>query len=216
VKILAGAKGVVFLTVVKGGFVVGGSVGTGIIITRNAKYGWSGPCAVGLAGFQWGFNIGVQKIENIIVLHDDLSLKTFCGKGQFKLGIDASIAAGPKGRNAEVALSVNDKRYAPTLSYSMSKGIYLGISLEGQAIAVRNDCNEDFYQQKIQPDKILDGSIQPPNNNEDYSAICNMLDEYATTEGKSEKDEFINANDNNIQLSKQQPPKEEQKEDGKN
>jgi len=149
VAILAGAQGVIFMTVVKGGLGVGGSIGTGFAIARrDYAQGWSGPCAIGMVGVQWGLNIGVQKTEHIIVLRDETAVKVLVGKGQIKLGADASIAIGPKGRDAEVAVSANDKGYAPTAAYSMSKGAYIGISLEGQVIAVRNDCNEDYYKKK--------------------------------------------------------------------
>jgi lipid-binding SYLF domain-containing protein len=217
-KILSGAKGIALLTVVKGALGIGGVAGTGIIITRTNS-GWSGPCAIGLAGIQWGFNIGVQKVENIIVLRDDMAVKTFAGKGQLKFGVDASIAAGPKGRDAAVALSVNDKGYAPTASYSMGKGIYIGISLEGQGIAVRNDCNEEYYQQKVEPNKILDGTVKPPIVNEDYIAICNILDEYTKREGNSVVDLFIDDAEppkDHDQVPneppKNEPPKQEQKQ----
>jgi len=202
VQILSGAKGVVFLTVVKGGLGVGGSIGTGFAIVRmDYAQGWSGPCAIGMVGVQWGFNIGVQKTEHIIVLRDDTAVKTLIGKGQLKLGVDASIAVGPKGRDAEVALSVNDKGYAPTASYSMSTGAYIGVSLEGQVIAIRNDCNEDYYKQKVEPAKIFDGSVAAPKN-DDYKSICKALDEYVKPKKKSLKDFF-----------KKKQPKDETKED---
>jgi len=131
------------------------------------------------------------------------------------VGVDASVAAGPKGRDANVALSLNDKGYAPTASYSMGKGAYIGVSLEGQAIAVRNDCNEDYYEQKTQPEKILNGSIKQPHKNDDYDSICNMLDEYTKREGKSVSDLFVKDEEvmQNDKIPKQEPPKEEQKQD---
>jgi lipid-binding SYLF domain-containing protein len=188
VSILNGAKGVVFLSVVKGGLVLGGAVGTGFVtVRRDYAQGWSGPCAIGMVGVQWGFNIGVQKTDHIIVLRDDTSVKAFVGKGQLKLGADASIALGPKGRDAEVALSVNDKGYAPTASYSMAKGAYVGLSLEGQVLAIRNDCNEDYYKKKVEPSKIFDGSVEAPSN-ENYEAISKKLNEYVKAKGKSVKE----------------------------
>jgi len=204
VQILSGAKGVIFLTVVKGGVGIGGaSIGTGFAIARmDYAQGWSGPCAIGMVGIQWGLNIGVQKTEHIIVLRDDTAVKTLIGKGQLKLGVDASIALGPKGRDAEVALSVNDKGYAPTASYSMSTGAYVGISLEGQVIAIRSDCNKDYYNKEILSAKILDGSESPPKN-EDYKSLCKMLDEYAKPKKKSLKDFF----------TKKKQPKDETKEE---
>jgi lipid-binding SYLF domain-containing protein len=177
-KILSGAKAVVFLTVVKGGVGVSGAVGTGIVIARNEKGKWSGPCAILLTGVDIGLNIGIEKSDHIIILRDDNAVRTFESIGQLKLGLDASIAAGPKGRDASIALSIGDKGYATTLSYSMAKGAYIGLSLEGQIITIRNDCNENYYGKKVDAGKILDGSIKAPKN-KTLKEIYKILNTYS-------------------------------------
>ncbi len=92
-ELLKRAKGIVFLTTVKASLGIGASAGTGVIVARgDFGDGWSAPCAIGMGGVQWGFNIGASKVDTIIVLRTDDSLKTFSGKGQLKLGADAGIA----------------------------------------------------------------------------------------------------------------------------
>jgi lipid-binding SYLF domain-containing protein len=181
IKILSGAKAVVFLTVVKGGVGISGAVGTGMVIARNEKGKWSGPCAILLAGVDIGLNIGIEKSDHIIILRDEKAIRAFESVGQLKLGLDASIAAGPKGRDASIGVHVGDKGYAATVSYSMAKGVYLGLSLEGQIITIRNDCNEQYYGKQVEPGKILDGTVKAPKN-KNLEQIYKILDTYEQKE----------------------------------
>jgi len=180
-KILSGAKAVVFLTVYKGGIGISGVFGSGIIVARNDIGHWSGPCAIALIGVDIGLNIGLEKSNHIIILRDDSAIRAFASLGQLKLGVDASIAAGPIGRDTSASLSVGDKGYATMSSYSMAKGAYVGLSFEGQIIAVRNDCNEQYYRKKVPALEILDGSVKPPKNKR-LKEIYKLIDEYT---GKS-------------------------------
>jgi len=176
-KILSGAKAVAFVTIVKGGVGISGSLGTGIVIVKNEKGKWSGPCAIRLAGVDIGLNIGIEKSDHIIILRDDSAIKTFGNLGQLNLGLDVAIAVGPKGRDASIALSISDKGYSTSLSYSMAKGAYLGLSFEGQIITIRNDCNEQYYGKKVDAKEILDGSIKAPKN-KTLKKIFKLVDEY--------------------------------------
>jgi len=166
VKILSGAKAVVFFTMLKGGIGISGAVGTGFVVARDSKGKWGGPCAILLAGLDIGLNIGIEKSDHIIILRDETAIRAFESVGQLKLGLDVSVAAGPKGRDAEISLSVGDKGYATTFSYSMAKGAYLGLSLEGQIITIRNDCNEQFYGKPVKASEILEGSVKSPKSKE--------------------------------------------------
>ncbi len=96
---------------------------------------------------------------------------------------------GTKGRDASVAASVdsNVSRVTPTVSYSRSKGAYIGVSLEGQVIAVRDDANAAFYGEKATPVQILKGKVAAPDN-EDYKAICKILDSYCEGAAGAEDD----------------------------
>merc|ERR1712087_839983 len=108
----------------------------------------------------------------------------FSGKGQIKFGADASIAAGPHGRDAQIAVGANEKGYASTMSYSMAKGLYVGLALEGQGIAVRNECNEKYYGKKVEVKDILSAEGDSVKN-EDYDAICELLTNYALAQDQS-------------------------------
>jgi len=176
-KVLGGAKAVLFLTVYKGGIGVSGVFGSGIIVTRNDIGHWSGPCAIALVGVDIGLNIGLEKSHHIILLRDDTAVRAFASIGQLKLGVDASIAAGPIGRDTSIGLSVGDKGHSTMSSYSMAKGAYVGLSFEGQIIAVRNDCNEKYYGKKVTALDILDGTVKPPKNKH-LKGIYKLIDEY--------------------------------------
>lgn len=121
--------------------------------------------------------VGVQKTDFIIILRTKQAVQTFTSKGQIKFGADISVAVGPMGRDANVAVSISENAFAPIVSYSNAKGAYIGIALEGQGIMVRNDCNERFYGEKVGVVKILDGTVQMKGN-EDYDQIGALLSAY--------------------------------------
>jgi len=189
-KLLSNAKGIVFLTTFKAGFLIGACYGVGIIMAKldNVKQPWSSPCAIAIMGLHGGLHAGAQKTNFIIVLRTDGAVDAFSKKGQLKFGADVSIAAGPYGRDANVAMSINQKGFTPTVSYSMAKGVYLGISLEGQGIGVRNDCNCTFYDRdNIHISSLLNGNIKMPKRNKDFEGICRQLRRYIKTDNNNIK-----------------------------
>jgi len=178
--LLKHAKGIVFLTTIKSSFGFGALIGTGIILIRNDSQfdKWTGPIAIALVGLQIGFNIGIQKTHNILVLQDSRSIQAFLSKGHLRLGADVSMAVGPSGRDCNLSIALNEKGVLSSIiSYSMAKGAYIGWSFEGQIITLRNDCNEEYYKQKITPQMILNGSLPSPNNKE-FEELCVLLDKY--------------------------------------
>merc|ERR1712130_130484 len=123
---------------------------------------------------------GAQQTDFVIVLRDIKSVNVFRGKGQIKFGADASIAAGVLGRNAQVGVGANEQgQYAAILSYSQSKGPYVGVALESQGIAVRNECNQAFYGKKIEIKDILTKKTEDKKLGEDYDKIISLLTGYA-------------------------------------
>jgi len=158
-------------------FFFGGSIGTGIIMYRLADGGWSAPCAIGLIGFNWGLQFGAAKTDHIIALRDQDAVDAFIGKGQLSFGGDASVAIATDGRSANTAITLNEKgKSAALLSYSHAKGVYIGISLEGQLIMVRDDCNEKFYGRQINQKEILRSAKEMPQNNQkSWSELCELL-----------------------------------------
>jgi lipid-binding SYLF domain-containing protein len=153
--LLEDAKGIMFLSVWKGGIGLGGIMGSGIIMARNPNWRqeWTAPCAVALGGVQIGLNIGIEKTDHIIVIRDEDVITKF--RSGVRLGGDISLSVGPLGRDTNVGLTLNQKGALTNVSYSMSKGMYLGFALEGCIITIRNDCNERFFGQKFDVSEIL-------------------------------------------------------------
>lgn len=176
-KIVNEAKGVMFLSVIKGGIGFGGMLGTGIFMARspNWRTEWTAPCAVGVGGLQIGFNIGVEKVDHIIFIRDENVINKF--HSGIRLGGDISLSVGPLGRDANIGLTLNDKGVISNVSYSMSKGAYLGFALEGSVITIRNDCNEQYFGNKWDVLEILNGTAKPPFD-ADFTALCKALTDY--------------------------------------
>jgi lipid-binding SYLF domain-containing protein len=139
------AKAVAILPdVVKAGFVVGGRFGRGVILVRQPDGSWSNPIFITLAGGGIGWQIGVQSTDLILVFKTRNSLdRILKGRGKLTLGADVAIAAGPVGRQAEAATDAQLK--AEIFSYSRSRGLFAGLSLEGAGLLVDCDANEAFY-----------------------------------------------------------------------
>ncbi len=156
-SVLSGGKGLAILTVTKAGFVFSARGGTGIVIARTEK-GWSGPSAIGTGGGGFGFQIGAQVTELVIVLNTDKAVQAFSRGGNVSIGADLSAAAGPVGRS--VAADVLPS--AAVYTYSRSQGLFAGISLEGTVIVTRNSANDEYYGRPVTPTTILSGKVQPP------------------------------------------------------
>ncbi len=155
--VLKGAKGLAILTVTKAGFIVSGRGGTGVVVSRLGK-GWSGPSAIGTGGAGFGFQIGAQVSELVIVLNTPDAVRAFSRGGNVSLGADLSVAAGPIGRN--VAADVLPT--AAVYTYSRSQGLFAGVSLEGTVIMSRDETNSEYYGRKVTPSDILAGKVKVP------------------------------------------------------
>jgi len=136
---------VVLPSVLKAAFVVGGSYGRGVMVCRTGagfKGPWGAPAMYALEGGSIGFQIGGQATDFVILVMNDRGASSLL-KSKVKLGADAAVAAGPKGRDA----SANTDAYmrAEMLSYSRSRGVFAGISLEGSTLRPDNDANRNVY-----------------------------------------------------------------------
>jgi len=137
------AQGIaIFPDLLKAGFILGGRYGVGVLMVRNDDRSWGNPVFFRLIGGSIGWQIGAQSSDAILVLKSIRSLDAIYG-GKFTLGADASIAAGPVGRQAEAATDVLLR--AEILSYSRSRGLFAGVSLEGAAIQVDYGATSAFY-----------------------------------------------------------------------
>jgi lipid-binding SYLF domain-containing protein len=137
------AQGIaIFPDLLKAGFFFGGRYGVGVLLLRNEDRSWGNPVFFRLVGGSFGFQFGAQSSDVVLVLKSIRSMDAICG-GKFTLGLDASIAAGPVGRLAEADTDVLLR--AEILSYSRSRGLFLGLSLEGAAIQVDYGSTAAFY-----------------------------------------------------------------------
>jgi len=149
------AKGVlVYPLIVEGGFIIGGSGGTGVLLVRDEKTGKFGsPAFYGMGGVSLGFLAGGQAAETMLVVNTQKALDSLLST-KLKLGGDASVAAGPVGAGATGTFSED------FISYSKSKGAYANMSLNGQVIAVRESLNNAFYGKPVTPvDILVKGSV---------------------------------------------------------
>jgi lipid-binding SYLF domain-containing protein len=159
-KILANADAIaVFPSTIKGGFGIGAHHGKGIVSRRNRETGtWTSPGFLSLTGGSFGAQIGGQALDLVLVVMNKNGLDSLM-KNEFKIGADASVAAGPVGRGAEASTDLTMK--AEILSYSRARGLFAGVSLNGSVINEDEDANRDFYGRPVRNAQILDESSRP-------------------------------------------------------
>lgn len=142
-ELLENARGIAIVPgVVKVGFVVGGQYGHGVLLVRENGGGWSNPVFVTMASGSAGWQIGAESTDFVLVFKTPRSVDGIL-KGKFTLGADASVAAGPVGRNAEAATDIQLK--AEICSYSRTRGLFAGISLEGSSLQVDSGSDTAYY-----------------------------------------------------------------------
>ena len=147
-------------TLLKGGFVVGARFGRGVASCRTPK-GWSAPAFFTVKGGSFGLQIGAQAVDLVMLIMNDNGMKNLLSS-QFKLGADASVAAGPVGRHA--AADTDWKLKAQVLSYSRARGLFAGLELSGAAIDQDKDATREFYGRMVPFKTSLTGTIDAPPN----------------------------------------------------
>ena len=159
-SILGKASGIaIFPSTIKAGFVVGGQRGRGII-SRHSANGWSSPAFLTLTGGSFGLQIGGQAADIILVINGDRGLDNLVSN-QFKIGADASVAAGPVGRDAQAATDIQLR--AQILSYSRARGLFAGVTINGSTIRQDQDANQRFYGKRLTTRQIVfDGLAGAP------------------------------------------------------
>jgi lipid-binding SYLF domain-containing protein len=156
-SVMRNARGLAILTVVKVGFGLSGKGGQGVVVARTG-HGWSGPSFVGTGGAGWGPQIGAQITEFVFILNANRAVRAFSRDGNLTLGADASVAAGPVGREAAAAVTPTAAIY----TYSRTKGLFAGASLEGTVIATQKTANARYYGRPVSARDILSGSVTSP------------------------------------------------------
>jgi lipid-binding SYLF domain-containing protein len=146
---------IVFPSVLKAAFVVGGSYGRGVMVCRTHKDytgPWGAPAMMALEGGSFGLQIGGQATDFVILVMNNRGADSVL-HSKVKLGADAAVAAGPKGRDAQAATDATLR--AEMLSYSRSRGLFAGLSLEGSTIRPDGDANKRLYGKNITAEDIL-------------------------------------------------------------
>lgn len=144
----------------KAAFVIGGQYGQGVATCRTPR-GWSAPVFVQLAGGSFGWQIGGQSTDLILVAMNDNGLQDML-KSKFKLGADASAAAGPVGRDA--GADTNWKLNSEFLTYSRAKGLFAGIDLSGTVLSQNENYTRLEYGSNVSFDKVLKGDVPTPQD----------------------------------------------------
>ncbi|KAF8710531.1 hypothetical protein RHS03_01940, partial [Rhizoctonia solani] len=158
--VLQSARGLAVFQVIKAGFVFSGKAGSGIVLARLPDGSWSAPSCIGTAGVGWGLQIGADITDFVIVLNSEEAVRAFSMGGNVTIGGNISASAGPIGTGGAVQASLASP--APMFSYSKSKGLFAGLSLEGTILIERKDANRDFYGSDVPAKDILSGRVPPP------------------------------------------------------
>lgn len=143
----------IFPSVVKAGLGIGGRYGEGLILQYSqANETWYGPYFVTTKGLSYGFQVGVQSTALVLVVTSERGMESL-QEGKITLGGNLSIAAGPVGRSAEAGTDLSLK--AAMYSYSLSKGAFVGASLEGASIDNNVNANQVYWQEQFTPAQML-------------------------------------------------------------
>jgi lipid-binding SYLF domain-containing protein len=166
---------VVYPSVLKAAFVIGGSYGRGAMTCRTGEHytgPWSAPTMMALEGGSIGFQIGGQATDFVLLIMNARGAHSILSN-KVKLGADASVAAGPKGRDATAETDVTMR--AEVLSYSRARGLFAGISLEGSTVRPDNDANEKVYGKKLEAESIIfKGAVAVPSPAQTMIAYLNQ------------------------------------------
>ncbi len=154
VELLRQSEGIaIYPSLIKVGLVIGGQYGEGLVFKRDTSTGkWFGPVFVKLTGLSLGAQIGIQNVGLVLVLMNEDAVKSFTSSN-VTLGGNVSVAAGPMGRS--LSADTDYKLQAAIYSYSVSKGFFAGLSLQGSVVQVDEDANKQFYGSSVSAGDLL-------------------------------------------------------------
>lgn len=158
----------VFPSVKKGGFMVGGQFGRGLVSCRKPNSGWSAPAYFTIGGGSFGLQIGAQAVDLVLLIMNEDGVNGLL-KSKFEIGAGAAATAGPVGRNASA--STDATLNAQILSYSRSKGLFAGLELKGSVLKEDEDANKDVYGRAVSAKDILEaGTVKVTADTRIYPA----------------------------------------------
>jgi lipid-binding SYLF domain-containing protein len=180
-KVMDSAKCIAIVpSMVKIAIGFGGQHGKGVATCRTTR-GWSAPAPITITGGSWGLQLGGQAIDLVMVVTNDQGMQHLLSS-KFKLGADASAAAGPVGRDA--AADTDVKMRAEVLTYSRARGIFAGIDLSGAAITQDKDETSLLYGKRIPFEEILGGKVTAPPGSEPFLAAVRKYSSQAREQGE--------------------------------
>src|SRR5882762_1519074 len=160
-EVLSNAKCILVVPdLIKGGFILGGKHGRGVATCRTAE-GWSAPAFVSVGGGSWGLQIGVEGVDLVMLVMNDQGFQHLLSS-KFELTGEGSVAAGPVGRHASAG--TDWKMNTQMLTYSRSKGIFAGLTLEGAVVQQDNDSTRAIYGKHMMFRNILSGKVTTPRS----------------------------------------------------
>ncbi len=160
-EVLQGAKCILVVpNLIKGGFIIGGKHGRGVASCRTAD-GWSAPAFVSIGGGSWGLQIGVEGVDLVMLVMNDQGFQHLLSS-KFELSGEGSVAAGPVGRHASAG--TDWKMNTELLTYSRSKGVFAGLTLEGSVVEQDNDSTQAIYGKHMMFRNILSGKATTPRS----------------------------------------------------
>ena len=179
-RLLDGASGIALLSIVKVGFLGAFQGGGGLVLARERTSGqWSAPCAIGCAGASVGFQVGGEFNTVLLILNTEEAVNAFSGTGSVRLGANISVALGPIGRTLEGAGVAGSGATAACYAYSVSRGSFAGVALDGTVVFTRDRLNHVFYGHPASAKQLLSGRIAPPRAAEPlYRALRTHTTEY--------------------------------------
>jgi len=158
-EVLTGAKCILVVPdLIKGGFILGGKHGRGVATCRTDN-GWSAPAFVSVGGGSWGLQIGIEDVDLVMLVMNDRGLQHLLSS-KFELTGEGSVAAGPVGRHASAG--TDWKMNTELLTYSRSKGVFAGLTLEGAVVEQDNDSTRAIYGKHMSFRNILSGKVSTP------------------------------------------------------
>jgi lipid-binding SYLF domain-containing protein len=181
-KVMNDAKCIAVIpSMVKVAVVFGGNHGKGVASCRTESGKWSAPAPITITGGSWGLQLGGQAVDLVMIVTNDDGMQHLLSS-KFKLGADASAAAGPVGRDA--AADTDWKMRAEVLTYSRARGIFAGIDLNGSAVTQDKDETQILYGRFIPFADILGGKIRPKEASEPFLAAIRKYSGQAREHGE--------------------------------
>jgi lipid-binding SYLF domain-containing protein len=164
-EVLSNAKCILVVPdLIKGGFIFGGKHGRGVASCRT-EHGWSAPAFVSVGGGSWGLQIGVEGVDLVMLVMNDRGFQGLLSS-KFELTGEGSVAAGPVGRHASAG--TDWKMNTEVLTYSRSKGVFAGLTLEGAVVEQDNDSTLAIYGKHMKFRSILSGKVSAPESTEQF------------------------------------------------